>query len=337
MFDSLLGQLTAGQNLTREQMTEAIDGMMRGEVDEARIALLLTALRTKGETVDELAGAAAAMRRHMTPIRTTRTDLLDTCGTGGDASGTFNISTAAALVAAGAGVAVAKHGNRSITSRSGSADVLAELGINIDAEVPVVEACLNEVGICFCFAPKLHPAMRHVTSARRKLGVPTIFNLLGPLCNPASALMQLLGSGHRETARRLAAALARLGTRRAIVVTGCDGLDEVTLAGPTHVVEVQPGAIEERTWTPADFAMDTCELTSLRVDGPQQSAALIRDVVIGRAAGPARDIVVANAAAALWLVGKVESLAAGAEVAGGAIDSGAAASVLSRWVQISQS
>ncbi|MCE9556814.1 MAG: anthranilate phosphoribosyltransferase [Planctomycetes bacterium] len=336
MFDALLGQLTAGEDLSLDQMSVAIDAVMRGEIDEARIGLLLMALRAKGETVDELAGAASAMRKHMTPVRTTRSDVLDTCGTGGDGSGTFNISTAASLVAAGAGLAVAKHGNRSITSRSGSADVLAELGINIEAEVPVVEACLAEVGICFCFAPKLHPAMRHVAAVRRKLGVPTIFNLLGPLCNPASAPMQLLGSGKRETARMLAAALCRLGTRRAIVVTGDDGLDEVTLAGPTHVLLVQGDDVQERTWKPEDFGLATCELASLRVDGPQQSAALIRDVVVDRAVGPARDIVVANAAAALWVAGKAETLAIGARLAGEAIDQGTAAEVLSRWAQASR-
>lgn len=333
MFDTLLGQVSAGVNLSMEETAEAVDAVMRGEIDEPRIVLLLTALRAKGETVDELAGAAAAMRKHMTPIRTARSDVLDTCGTGGDASGTFNISTAAALVAAGAGVAVAKHGNRSITSRSGSADVLAELGINIEAEVPIVEACLDEVGICFCYAPKLHPAMRHVAAARRKLGVPTIFNLLGPLCNPASAPMQLLGSGRRETARMLAEALGRLGTQRAIVVTGGDGLDEVTLAGPTYVVEVQGGGIQEWTWTPEDFGLAKSDLASLRVDGPRQSAALIREV-LGGVIGPARDIVVANAAAALWTAGKAQTLAMGARLAGEAIDRGAAADVLSRWAQI---
>jgi len=336
MFDTLLGKVTAGGDLSMDEMAEAIDAVMQGEIDEPRIGLLLTALRTKGETVDELAGAAAAMRKHMTPIRTTRPDVLDTCGTGGDASGTFNISTAAALVAAGAGVAVAKHGNRSITSRSGSADVLAELGVNIEAEPAVVEACLNEVGICFCFAPKLHPAMRHVAAVRRKLGVPTIFNLLGPLCNPAGAALQLLGSGKRETAQMLAAALCRLGTRRAIVVTGSDGLDEVTIAGVTHVIEVRDGVLHQQTWTPDDFGLPSHTLDGLRVDGPAQSAALIRKVIEGHEHGAARDITAANAAAALWLAGKAETLAAAAVQAQRAIDDGAAAAVLARWAEVSR-
>jgi anthranilate phosphoribosyltransferase len=341
LFDDLLGRVTAGQNLSLEEMAAAIDAVMRGEIDDGRIALLLTALMAKGETVDELAGAAAAMRKHMMPIRTTRRDVLDTCGTGGDASGTFNISTAAAIVAAAAGASVAKHGNRSITSRTGSADVLAELGVNIEADVPTMEASLNEVGICFCFAPKLHPAMRHVAAARRSLGVPTIFNRLGPLCNPASAPRQLLGCGKRETARMLAAALGMLGTRHAIVVTGNDGLDEVTLAGPTHVVEVtgegtaaEPAEIHEWTWSPADFELPTSDRTQLLVDGPTQSAAKIREVLAGHH-GPARDIVVANAAAALWIIGKGDTVADGAKLAANAIDSGAAADLLAQWAQVS--
>ena len=256
----------------------------------------------------------------------------------------FGVGDLLAVVAAGAGVPVAKHGNRSITSRSGSADVLTELGVNVEADVHVIEACLSEVGICFCFAPKLHPAMRHVAPVRRKLGVPTIFNLLGPLCNPASARRQLLGSGRRETARLLAAALGRLGTERAIVVTGSDGLDEVTLAGPTHVIEIvgsgtaaevaEPFELREFAWTPADFGLQCRDLAPLRVDGPQQSAAMIRDVLAGTP-GPARDIVVANAAAALWVAGKAEMPAAGARLAAEAIDSGVAARVLAQWSQVS--
>ena len=335
-FTTLLGRLAAGEDLTAGEMTEAMGAIMSGERPKGEIGLFLTSLAAKGETAEEVAGAARAMRAHMTPIRSRYDRLLDTCGTGGGGSNLFNVSTTAALVIAATGVPVAKHGNRSITSRSGSADVLAELGIHIEAETPVIEACLHEVGICFCFAPKLHPAMRHVAAARHKLGVPTIFNLLGPLCNPASAPVQLLGSGRRETARMLAAALCRLGTRRAIVVTGGDGLDEVTLAGPTHVLEVQGGDLRELTWTPEDFGLAPSDLTSLRVDGPRQSAALIRNVVIHRETGPARDIVVANAAAALWVAGKVETLKAAARSAAEAIDRGAAAEVLSRWVEVSR-
>ncbi len=195
MIIDLIGRVSGGQDLTMEEMSSAIDQIMQGNCEQQQIGLLLTALRAKGETVDEVAGAARAMRKHMKLIRSDRDDLLDTCGTGGDGSGTFNISTAAALVTAAAGVPVAKHGNRAISSKTGSADVLAVLGVNIEASITQVEACLEKLGICFCFAPLMHQSMRHVAAVRKKLGVPTIFNLLGPLCNPARAAYQLLGVG----------------------------------------------------------------------------------------------------------------------------------------------
>src|SRR5262245_43141872 len=237
MLAPTLGRLAAGENLSLDEMSAAIDAVMEGRCAAEQIGLLLTGLRLKGETVEEVAGAALAMRRHMTPIRSSREGIVDTCGTGGDRSATFNISTAAALVTAAAGVPVAKHGNRRVTSRTGSADVLQQLGVNIEASVGVVEKCLDELGICFCFAPLLHPAMKQVAEVRRQLGVPTIFNLLGPLTNPASAPFQVIGVGRPELRALLAEALDMLGTRRAIVVRGDDGLDEVTLAGPTQVCE----------------------------------------------------------------------------------------------------
>src|SRR5690606_13322707 len=209
------------------------------------IAAFLLALRQKGETVDEIAGAALALRKHMTCIATRRAGIVDTCGTGGVGSKLFNISTTAALVTASCGVPVAKHGNRSVTSRSGSADVLAALGVNIDAPPQVVERCLDELGICFCFAPSLHPAMLHVGPVRRQLGVPTIFNLLGPLCNPARAPYQVMGVGMGELRHRLALVLARLGTQHAVVVTGDDGLGEITLATTTRVCEVRDGKVSD--------------------------------------------------------------------------------------------
>src|SRR5436190_10583843 len=232
-----LGRLAAGEHLSLDEMSAAIDAVMQGRCSAGEIGLLLTGLRLKGETVEEVAGAALAMRRHMTPIRSSRPGIVDTCGTGGDGSATFNISTAAALVTAAAGVAVAKHGNRRVTSRTGSADVLQQLGVNVEATVPVVETCLDELGICFCFAPLLHPAMKQVAEVRRKLGVPTIFNLLGPLTNPASAPFQMIGVGRPELRHLLAQALTLLGTRHAIVVHGDDGLDEVTLGGLTQVTD----------------------------------------------------------------------------------------------------
>ena len=336
MNRAILGRVAGGEDLTQEEMAAVIDAILAGGWGEADIALLLTALRAKGETVAEVAGAAQAMRRHMTPIRTTRTEVLDTCGTGGDGSGTFNISTAAALVTAAAGVPVAKHGNRRITSRTGSADVLQQLGVNIDASVERVSACLDELGICFCFAPLLHGAMKQVAEVRRSLGVPTIFNLLGPLTNPAGAAYQLLGVGRAELRPLLAEVLARLGTRRALVVRGDDGLDEVTLSGPTQAIEVVGGQLHELTWTPADFGLEPAGLESLQVDGPTASAAIIRRVLAGER-GPARDIVVLNAAAALWLAGRAATLTLAAQQAAAALDSGATAELLQKLVHYSHS
>jgi anthranilate phosphoribosyltransferase len=326
---ALIGRASAGESLAQEEMASAIDGIMQGQWAENDIAMLLTALRHKGESAAEIAGAAQALRRHMTPIRTRRTGLLDTCGTGGDGSSTFNISTAAALVTAAAGVPVAKHGNRRVSSRSGSADVLEQLGVNVNADVPTVEACLDELGICFCFAPLLHGAMKQVSEVRKRLGVPTIFNLLGPLSNPAGAAYQLLGVGRAELRPLLADVLLQLGTKAALVVHGSDGLDEVTIATATDVTEVRDGGTMEYNWQPEDFGLKVTPLDSLKVDGPDASAAMIRDVLAGKA-GAARDIVVANAAAAIWLVGKSDSPRAAAARAAEAIDTGAARDLLAK-------
>jgi anthranilate phosphoribosyltransferase len=328
---AVLDRLSAGQNLAIDEMSGVIDLVMRGEARDDQIATLLTALGTKGETVEEIAGAALAMRRHMRRIGAGRTGLLDTCGTGGDGSRTFNISTAAALVAAAAGVPVAKHGNRAATSRSGSADVLAALGVNVDADLARVERCLGELGICFCFAPLFHPAVKQVAAVRKRLGVPTIFNLLGPLSNPAGASFQLLGVGRPHLRTKLAEALALLGTERGVVVCGDDRLDEVTISGPTQVTESSRGAIRELVWEPDDFGLKRSPLDALVVDSPAESAAMIRSVLAGDR-GPARDIVVANAAAALWTVGKSEPLKECAEIAATAIESGAAQSLLDRLI-----
>jgi len=334
-MESILRRVEARQDLTMEEMSQAIGTIMEGRWSEDQIGRFLLALHQKGETVAEVAGAAAAMRSHVTPIRHNRQVLLDTCGTGGDGSRTFNVSTAAALVVAAAGVPVAKHGNRGITSRSGSADVLAALGVNIEAEVARVEACLEELGICFCFAPLLHKAMRHVAPARRKLGVPTIFNILGPLANPACAPFQLVGVGRAHLRPLLAEALAILGARRAVVVHGEDGLDEVTLNGATLATETGSTGTRQWRWTAADFGLSPSPLDSLVVEGPQQSAAIIRGVLRGQR-GPARDIVLANAAAALWIAGVADSLAAGARAAALAIDRRAAEDLLARLVELSR-
>jgi anthranilate phosphoribosyltransferase len=340
---TLLGRASGGGHLSLEEMSAAIDSIMRGEWTDDEIGLLLTALAAKGETIDEVAGAAMAMRRHMTPIRSRQAEVLDTCGTGGGGSKMFNVSTTAAIVAAAAGVPVAKHGNRSITSCSGSADVLAELGVNINATVAQVEACLDELGICFCFAPLVHPSMKHVAAVRKRLGIRTIFNVLGPLVNPAGACYQLLGAGRPELRPLLAGAMARLGTKRTLVVSGEDGLGDVTLAGVTKVSEVTGNlplplgegrgeGIREFTWQPEDFGLERGSLHSLSVDGPQASAAIIRGVLAGHR-GAARDIVILNAAAGLVVAGMASDAKSAASIAADAIDGHAAETLLRRLVE----
>jgi anthranilate phosphoribosyltransferase len=336
-----LGRVSGGDSLSVEQTEAAFDSIMRGEWSEEQIGLFLTALAAKGETVDEVAGAAMAMRRHMTPIRSRHTEILDTCGTGGGGSQMFNVSTTAAIVAAAAGVPVAKHGNRSITSCSGSADVLAEVGVNINASVEQVQACLDELGLCFCFAPLMHPSMRHVAAVRKRLGIRTIFNVLGPLVNPAGACYQLLGAGRPELRPLLAGAMQRLGTKRTLVVSGEDGLGDVTLSGITHVTEVmwaagatetRPGSVREFAWRPEDFGLERASLDSLRVEGPTASAALIREVLAGKR-GPARDIVVLNAAAGLIATGRVNDPKSAAGLAAASIEKGVAAKLLQRLAE----
>jgi anthranilate phosphoribosyltransferase len=325
----LLGKLAAGQHLSRDEMAQLVDAMFSATMSEQEIALALTALREKGETADEILGAATVMRQRMTRIASRHEAFIDTCGTGGDRSGTFNISTAAAIVTAAAGLPVAKHGNRSFSSKTGSADVLRELGVNVEAPLAVVERCLDELGLCFCFAPLWHPSMKQVAAVRGKLGFPTIFNLLGPLVNPAGAPFQLVGVGRAEVRPMIAAALAALGTRRALVVHGADGLDELTISGATHVAEARTDARRDFAWTPADFGLAPGSLDALRVDGPQQSAAIIREVLAGKS-GAAREIVVLNSAAALWTAERYDELPKAAAAAAAAIDTGAARELLAR-------
>jgi len=333
MIQSVLGRLTAGEDLSLDEMSATIEAVMRGDCSEGEIGLLLTCLREKGESVAEIAGAAAALRKYMVRIPTARQGVLDTCGTGGDGSGTFNISTAAALVAAAAGVPVAKHGNRKITSRTGSADALTALGVNVEASPETVSACLDELGICFCFAPLMHPAMKRVAAVRRQLGFPTIFNFLGPLSNPAGAAYQLLGVGKQDLRRKLAEALSLLGVRRALVVCGDDGLDEVTLGGTTHVSEVAAGRQpREFVWRPEDFGLTPAGRETMLVDGPETSAALIRRILDGEP-GPPRDVTVLNAAAGLWTAGRAAAPSECAALAQKAIDGGAAKNLLARLVE----
>lgn len=330
-----LEALLERRDLSAMHMCELMHGLLGGSCGEPETAAVLVALHMKGETADELAAAAAVLREYCLPLQVGRTDVLDTCGTGGDGSCTFNISTATALVAAGAGVPVVKHGNRAISSRSGSADVLAALGVRVELEPAAARRCLERAGMTFCLAPQFHPHMRHVGAVRRRLGVRTLFNCLGPLANPAGAAYQLLGVGRAEWLDRLAAALTRLGTRRALLVCGRDGLDEVSLSGPTLVREVVGGEVKPHEWSPDDFGLAPCRLEELRVSGPEESAQTIRGILAGEE-GPARRVVLANAAAALLAAERVTNLREGVDRAAEAIASGRAAKVLDDLVAFSR-
>ncbi len=325
--------VSAGKSLTEEQMAKVVDQIMKGDCGDKQIAELLSGLHKKGESVDELAGAARAMRWHMTPIETHRKNVVDTCGTGGGGTGTFNISTAAAIVAAAAGASVAKHGNRKSTGKTGSADVLQKLGVNIECPIEIVQKCLNQLGICFCFAPLFHPSVKHVMKVRRKLQHPTVFNLLGPLCNPANAPYQVLGAGRGETRQLIAAALAKLGTTRSLVVHGRDGLGELSNSGITDVSEVSSHHVTHKTLTPEDFGIPRSSFIGLKAANPKESAELILRVLDGKT-GPARDVVAINAAAALWVSGLSENLLLATDRCISAIDNGHAKEMLGELIEI---
>jgi anthranilate phosphoribosyltransferase len=332
MMHTLIEKTEAGSHLSVQEAESVMEEILLGQADEDSIVALLAALRTKGETVEELVGFARAMRRHVTPVfpsaaqasGTLRTELLvDTCGTGGDASGTFNVSTTAAFVVAGAGVRVAKHGNRSISSRCGSADLLEALGISLDISPERAGAAIDEIGIGFLFAPALHTATRHAMPARRRLGGRTAFNLLGPLTNPAGARAQVAGVFAANVVEKVARALADLGTEHGFVVHGADGLDEISISGETQVAEVANGVVRLYTVTPVDFGLARAPLSTISGGDAKQNASLIRTILAGEA-GPRRNIVVANAAAALVAAGRATNFLEGARLAAESIDSGAA-------------
>lgn len=327
-----LASLIEGRDLNEDRAVAAIGAIMDGAADDLAVAAFLTALRMKGETADELVGAAHAMRERATAIPIDLPGLLDTCGTGGDGLATFNISTAAALVAAAAGVPVAKHGNRAASSTSGSADVLEALGVRIDLTPAQVAQCVREIGIGFCFAPLCHGAMKNVAPVRGRLGFRTIFNLLGPLTNPAGAAFQIVGAGRVATAELMAQALARLPVERAVVVSGNDELDEVSLWGTSTVFIVENGQIEQTTWEARDLSpTGPIEVETLRVTSPQESADVIRRV-LDNEPSPAREIVIANAAAALLAAGRVETIGQGLEMARETVAAGRAAATLGNLV-----
>ncbi len=328
-----LQKLIDRENLTQAEMTGAFDAIMGGEATPAQIAGLIVALRCKGETVDEIAGAAASMRRHAVFIDAGGLPVVDTCGTGGDGCHTFNISTTAAFVVAGAGIPVAKHGNRAITSQCGSADLLAALGVNIEVPPDVVEESIREAGIGFLFAPRLHPAMKHAMGPRRELGVRTVFNMLGPLTNPAGAKAQLIGVFSPELTEPFAHVLRLLGSRRAFIVHGHDGMDELTTTAPSRVSELADGQVRTYDIDPLDFMEDYAAPADLAGGDPACNAAVTRRVLEGEP-GAARDIVCLNAAAAIVAGGKADHLADGWTAARASIESGRALQVLETLVEV---
>ncbi|MGH9730297.1 MAG: anthranilate phosphoribosyltransferase [Candidatus Acidiferrales bacterium] len=345
MIIEALEKIIAGEDLSRVEAEAAMEQILSGNASDALIAGLLTTLRMKGETVDELVGFATAMRRHATPIfpaGRARADemLVDTCGTGGDGSCTFNVSTAAAFVVAGAGARVAKHGNRSVSSRCGSADVLEQLGISLEQTAERVGRAIDEVGIGFLFAPALHTAMKHVMPARRELKMRTVFNLLGPLTNPAGASAQVVGVSNANFTELIARALDELGVRRAFVVHGADGMDEISLSGETYVTELNNCVIRSYTVVPEDFGLRRAPSQAIRGGDAKHNAEIIHKIfgrgMLYREHGPHRDIVLANAAAALVAAGRATDFLDGVRLATESIDSGAAREKLDALVRFTQ-
>ena len=336
MIKEAIGKVVLRQDLTETEMIEVMNQIMGGEATPAQVGAFLAALRMKGETIEEIAGAARVMRDHATPIRVgkaldidreeinlDRETILDTCGTGGSGTKSFNISTTVAFVVSACGVKVAKHGNRSISSACGSADVLEALGVNLNVTPQQVESCINEVGVGFLFAPALHRAMKHAIGPRREIGIRSIFNILGPLTNPAGADRQVLGVYDEKLVEMLAKVLAKLGCRRGFVVHGQDGMDEITLTGPTRIAEINADQVSLSTIEPEDFGLRRCLLSDLQGGDAEENAAIVRDVLGGNE-GPKRDIVLLNSAYALVASGIVESVESGLQKARNTIDAGLA-------------
>jgi anthranilate phosphoribosyltransferase len=320
-------------NLSEADMIDVMNQIMTGEATPLQVASFLTALRMKGETVEEITGAARVMREKAHRVNVGSKTVLDTCGTGGDQKGTFNISTTVAFVLAGAGVHVAKHGNRSVSSHSGSADVLGALGVKIDAPRERVEQCIAEIGIGFLFAPLLHEAMKYAVQPRRDIGIRTIFNLLGPLTNPAMATHQLIGIYSGELVGMIARVLKNLGSVCAMVVHGLEGLDEISLCGPTQVAELRDGQVKQYLIEPEQFGLKRCRLEDLQGGNPEQSAAMVRAVLDGEP-GPRRDVVLLNGGAALYISGSASNIEEGIRLAAQSIDSGKARQKLEQLIEM---
>ncbi len=317
----ILNKLCLGHDLTIMEANTVMSAIMDGEATPAQVAAFIVALKMKGETAEEIFGCATAMRERAQKVQTKRTDLTDTCGTGGDGRGTFNISTVAAIIAAGAGLSVAKHGNRSVSSKCGSADVLEALGVTIELTAAQMGRCLDEVGLAFLYAPVLHKAMKHAAGPRREVGVRSVFNLLGPLTNPAGATRQLLGVYSPELAEVMAGVLLLLGTERALVVHGSDGSDELTVAGDTLYYELKDGQINCKNLSPESLGLKRAKPSALTGGKPEENARLVKNVLSGQT-GPHRDVVVLNAGAALYVGGLAEDLGEGVQMAQKTIDCG---------------
>lgn len=323
MLKQFIKQVVSGQNLTEEEAILAMTEIMEGRATDAQMGAFLTALHLKGETVDEITGFARVMRQKVTRVYSKHPQLIDTCGTGGDGTATFNISTTAALVLAGAGAKVAKHGNRSVSSRSGSADLLEALGVNLDLNPEQAGHCLDEVGICFLYAPRLHGAMKYAAQPRREIGIRTVFNILGPLTNPAATQAQVLGVYSADLVDKLAKVLAKLGSNRAFVLHGAGGLDELSGIGLAQICEVRTGEVYNYSFNPQYYGFQQCNLADLAGGEPEENAVITREILAG-AAGPKRDAVVLNTALGLICAGLAEDINAGIKLANQSIDSGAA-------------
>ncbi|WP_089748206.1 MULTISPECIES: anthranilate phosphoribosyltransferase [unclassified Candidatus Frackibacter] len=323
MMKEFINQLMEGKNLSIKQAAEAMNLIMSGKATKAQIAGFITALRMKGETVEEITGCAQVMRDKATEVKPKEPIVVDTCGTGGDGVGTFNISTTTALVIAGAGVPVAKHGNRSVSSRSGSADVLEALGVNLELSSQEVAKAVDEIGIGFLYAPKFHKAMKHAIGPRKELGIRTVFNILGPLTNPARAKRQVLGVYDPELTSVLARVLGNLGVEKAFVVHGAGGLDEISILGETKVSYLCDGKVEELTIHPNDFGLSVAELEAIKGGTVQDNAEITLEILKGES-GPTRDIILLNSAAGLLIADQVDNLEEGVELAAKIIDSGKA-------------
>lgn len=332
MLKEFISKVVDGQSLTESEMACAMGIIMDGKATPAQIASFLTALRMKGETVEEITGAARIMREKAQRVKCNAPVIIDTCGTGGDGTHTFNISTLSAFISAGAGLIVAKHGNRSVSSRCGSADVLKELGVNIEAPLEVMEECLERIGIAFLFAPNLHRAMKHAIGPRREMGIRTIFNILGPLTNPAFANAQVVGVYNPDLTETIAQALGKLGNKRAMVVHG-EGLDEITLCGETKVSQYANGEIKTFRIKPEDFGFKRCSIEELKGGDPSVNAQIMLSLLKGEK-GPRRDVTLMNAAAALYVGEKVGDINEGIKLAAEVIDSGAALEKLNQLIKL---